>query len=436
MMQNVGDFTRIFHEFPPSSEVANQFIAVVQHTVSCAHPSDDVVLIKSEQCVSHWRESFSASYVESNMSEVGEFSDVIGLIYESVQVPETWPTALTAASRFLSIKDIGLVSYDIDSHQFEAISTPLDPSYVRSYEEYWGCRNFLWKSSVVLPVGVLFSFETAISSDQFARTGLYNEWFHPQGMDKALGANILVDGSLSAAVTVYRPSSGPDFTERDATRFRALLPHLQRAWQLRSRLQAGGYAGDDVRAVVAAIEKPAILVDREANFLCANGAGSAIIRDRGLILDRKGRLSTSKPEETGSLQKLIHTAATQKSASAGGKMIARRENKTSLVLLVSPLPGARFAGKDQIAIVFIDDAERDKCTPPNIDLLRSQFQLTHAEAALASLILRGDNLHQAAAKSDVAVSTARTHLSRIFQKTDTHSQSALLRLLGKAGYHD
>jgi DNA-binding CsgD family transcriptional regulator len=312
----------------------------------------------------------------------------------------------------------------------------MDPSYIRSYDEHWACRNFLWKSSVVLPVGELFSFETAMPRDQFVRTGLYNEWFHPQGMDKALGANILVEGPLPAVASVYRPSSDPDFTDRDVARFRSLLPHLQRAWQLRTRLHNGSCRGDDVRAVVAAIEKPAILVDREATVLCANGAGAATIRDRSLILDRKGRLSTSKPDETGSLKKLIHTATMRNSSVAGGKMVARRENRTSVVLLVSPLPGARFAGQDQIAIIFIDDPERKQRISPNTDLLRSQFQLTHAEAALASLMLRGSNLHQAATQSDVSVSTARTHLSRIFQKTDTHSQSALLRLLGKAGYHD
>src|SRR5262249_53422321 len=151
--------------------------------------------------------------------EIEEFSTLIGLIYESVETPDSWQMALKAISRFLSVKDVSLGSHDFSTGRFEAFHLPIDLDFVRSYAEFWASRNFLWKVSSKLPVGQLFSFEMAMPRDEFSRTGIYNEWFKPQGMDRALGANLLVDGALSANVTVYRPSSNEDFSGYDVARF-------------------------------------------------------------------------------------------------------------------------------------------------------------------------------------------------------------------------
>jgi DNA-binding CsgD family transcriptional regulator len=63
---------------------------------------------------------------------------------------------------------------------------------------------------------------------------------------------------------------------------------------------------------------------------------------------------------------------------------------------------------------------------------RQLFQLTEAEARVASALASGQSLTQAAAVQNVRISTARTHLARIFQKTRTHQQSQLVSLLRSA----
>jgi DNA-binding CsgD family transcriptional regulator len=253
-------------------------------------------------------------------------------------------------------------------------------------------------------------------------------------MDKALGANLLVEGSLSAAVTVYRPSSGEDFSDHDVARFRALLPHLQRAMRLRNILNAAVPRMEDIDAVLAAIQKPAILVDCEALFLHANALGAATIGNRGLILAGCGRLTARDASETNRLHKRIHLAATNGSAEAGDKMVVHREDGTTLVLVVCPLPGARYGGKDQIAIIFVDDPERWVSKPVRVGLLRDQYGLTRGEATLVVSLLSGATLQSSALQQNIAVPTARTHLAHVFQKTNTHSQSELMQLLARAGH--
>ncbi len=291
------------------------------------------------------------------MSEIEEFSTLLALIYDSVETPESWQAALQAIGRFLAVKDLSLGSHDFSTGRFEAFHLPIDPDFVRSYAEFWSSRNFLWKVSSKLPVGQLFSFETAMPRDEFSRTGIYNEWFKPQGMDKALGANLLVEGPLSATVSVFRPSSSEDFSDHDVARLRALIPHLQRVMRLRMILNAAVPRTHDIDAVLAAIEKPAVLVDRQARFLHANALGAAALRDGGLMLAR-GRLSARSIDETGNLHKRIYAAATRSAPVAADKIVVHRQDGTTFVLVVCPLPGARYGGEDQIAIIFVDDPGR------------------------------------------------------------------------------
>ncbi len=59
------------------------------------------------------------------------------------------------------------------------------------------------------------------------------------------------------------------------------------------------------------------------------------------------------------------------------------------------------------------------------------YQLSHAQVRVAELVLEGRNLQQVAEELGVAVSTAKTHLTRVFDKTGARNQSALIsKLLG------
>jgi hypothetical protein len=68
-------------------------------------------------------------------------------------------------------------------------------------------------------------------------------------------------------------------------------------------------------------------------------------------------------------------------------------------------------------------------TPPLDEPLRRTFDFTVAEAALGAALHRHGDLQQAAAALGVTEGTARTRLQAIFEKTDTHRQVDLLRML-------
>ena len=62
----------------------------------------------------------------------------------------------------------------------------------------------------------------------------------------------------------------------------------------------------------------------------------------------------------------------------------------------------------------------------SIDLLRSHFGLSPAEARLALRLVAGETLRSAAVKLGIGYETARTHLKNIFDKTGTCRQAELV----------
>ena len=79
------------------------------------------------------------------------------------------------------------------------------------------------------------------------------------------------------------------------------------------------------------------------------------------------------------------------------------------------------------AILFVNDPERDVAI--RSEHLRDEFGLTRAEAALALELVPGRGLQVAADRLRITLTTARTHLAHVFEKTGTTQQAELVRLI-------
>jgi DNA-binding CsgD family transcriptional regulator len=81
-------------------------------------------------------------------------------------------------------------------------------------------------------------------------------------------------------------------------------------------------------------------------------------------------------------------------------------------------------------LVTFDNAQANAA---RLDQATQLFNLSPAQARLAGLVLDGADLPLAAEKLGVTLNTVKTHLQRLFDKTDARSQSALIsKLLGVA----
>ena len=352
-------------------------------------------------------------------------------IHEAVLRPELWPVALAAIARAMNVKDIAIGAFDTETERHESLNLPIDPGFEHSYASYWAPRNFLWQGTCTLPIGQLFSFETVMAREEFVRTEFFNEWWKPQGMVRSLGTNLLVEGSLSVVATVYRPASRPDFDTADTAKLRGLVPHLQRAMQLRSRLGQAEQEHADLRVALAALDKPALLVDRNARVLFANPHAERLIADQALRVSRRGCLTADAAAEAAQVQRVVFDALEH--GGAGGRIPLRRSSGRPVTLLVSPLHASVSTFARRAALILVDDPDQVALRPPEIATLRAAYGLTNAEAKLALALAAGLKLRETADLLGITFSTARAHLAHVFQKVDVTTQSQLVRVMIKGG---
>jgi DNA-binding CsgD family transcriptional regulator len=91
---------------------------------------------------------------------------------------------------------------------------------------------------------------------------------------------------------------------------------------------------------------------------------------------------------------------------------------------------ARLAWIDIVrprAILFITDPEEAAIV--RRESLRQDFGLTPAEAGFTREVLKADGLQAAADRLGISLTTARTHLAHVFDKTGTRRQAELVRLI-------
>jgi DNA-binding CsgD family transcriptional regulator len=84
-----------------------------------------------------------------------------------------------------------------------------------------------------------------------------------------------------------------------------------------------------------------------------------------------------------------------------------------------------------VAAVYVTDPGQIPQRPEAI--MSKMYGLTPAQAGVAVLIVRGMSGPQAADKLEVSYNTLKTHLKRIFAKTGTRNQGALIRLIIAGG---
>jgi DNA-binding NarL/FixJ family response regulator len=168
-----------------------------------------------------------------------------------------------------------------------------------------------------------------------------------------------------------------------------------------------------------------IVVDAAGHALFMNRRGAAMLAaEDGLILGT-GRLCRAVSQaETAAL----HGAITE--TLAGGQTsalsITRPSLKRPLSVLISPLP-KHLPESGPNAALYISDPDDLPLVPP--EQLARLLDLTPSEARIARSLALGLSLDDAAAASEVTVSTARTYLKQVFMKTGTARQAELVKLV-------
>jgi DNA-binding CsgD family transcriptional regulator len=218
--------------------------------------------------------------------------------------------------------------------------------------------------------------------------------------------------------------------------FAVLAQHLVRAVALQRRLHLT-IANESALAGLDELQQGFLLVDGEARLLFANRVAQAQLDARDGMRLEAGALSAPDADAARTLRGLIASCAGEANVATdcGGDIVLRRgAPRLPLDVLVTPMqPETAMASipwtfpQRAVAIVLVSDPETEM--QARVESLRHRFGFTPAEATFALEIIKGDGRQATADRLGITVGTARSHLSKIFDKTGVRHQAELVRLL-------
>jgi DNA-binding CsgD family transcriptional regulator len=201
---------------------------------------------------------------------------------------------------------------------------------------------------------------------------------------------------------------------------------------MQTKLSALADSTDTLVTALNGVRHGVIIVGTDRCVLNVNSAAEELLRAEDGLCLRSGRIGAASTSTEQQLYGALHIALVggRSGLRSGRSFSCRRPSgKRSYVIHIVPL---HRTGTDETlraarALVVVIDPEHHP--EPSAALLRRLYGLTNGEAEVAVRIARGAGVRDIADELSVSYPTIRTHLQHVFDKTDTHRQGELVRLL-------
>lgn len=362
------------------------------------------------------------------MSSESDLASLIGAIYEAGADFSLWPYALARVADAFKAPSAGITRQGATPSECWGMSTGVEQYYEQKYIEHYHSVNLIWQRSSTTVAGTVQTDTMVIPRGELRQTEFFNDFLAPQQMESQLNAVVLMEQGRQTVVAVRR---NEQFDAHDVELYKIIAPHLQRAVELNIRLARAELNHSASLATLDQLDDGIIFVDMDAKVHFVNKPAEQYFADRDLC-QVEGRLHTTFSNETAMLHAFIGKCCSSGIHHRSGDLfLARRApGKSPLRLVITALTTKNsiplMSFKPMAAIVITDP---DKVKMLTLLKLRDKFGLTPAEASFAAEIVKGDGIQAAANRLSVSRATARTHLSRIFDKTGTRRQAELVGML-------
>ena len=372
--------------------------------------------------------------------DADSISALIDHVYAAALQDEEWPHFLVAFTRVVGHCRVMLHGHDTRTNRnLGFVDAAYEGAHLDSFRRHYSRINPWLARVATMPVGTVQISEAILPRDTLLTTEFYNDWIRPQeDIGTGAGVTIFRDANrmfrISANIRIRDQEALQDGLVRVLT---ILTPHLARAFEI-MRLRAGVPSGPMESALLAAIDRPAIVVDALGRFCAANAAGEALLeRGQVLRLGHGGQIvGADGGPVTAIAARLDELAAGRRDADIG-IVLRDAEQRPVAGALFPVIGGDRGLGILSMhglpglpAAILVLEGERAAPRGPALSQLH-QLKLTPAETRLLTGLMAGQTLREIAAGSDLSVHTLRNQLKSIFRKVGVKRQTELLSVMGR-----
>jgi DNA-binding CsgD family transcriptional regulator len=355
---------------------------------------------------------------------------LIGDIYDTTFDRALWENTLKRIVEYTGGHSSGLVTKSASGDIQIAHQYGCGPEFVRTYIDHYGQYDPT-HAIRLYDVGHIHSVEDWLPIEEFRKSVFYQEWARPQGIEDS--ASVLLDNSADGFSFFALARSDGLVDDKFRAMLAPIVPHLLRAVLIGQTLHHQARIASPIEHTLDELKSAMYLLDGAGNITHTNQSGRDLLHAKDFLRNDQGRLVAADPL----LNRILREAVV---ASLLGDGATRSE---SIALPFVAEGGERFVGHllpltagrrrktgiayDATAVLFVGQASLD--TTAASDIIKKIFKLTPAEARVLLAVVELGSVSETSRNLDIAESTVKTHLGRIFSKTDTKRQADLVKLI-------
>ena len=252
---------------------------------------------------------------------------------------------------------------------------------------------------------------------------------------RRIGLGHALAGTFSLAkdvgvINMSRPERAREFTDDDKRRLEVLVPHLQRAVQIRQRLSAAEQQRALTQDVLERLDLGILIVEADARLLFANAVARRVLQSGRDLTTSRGCVRPRLAGQTRQFEKVVRAAALTsigRGTDPGGFLPLPRSETAPLAMLVSPYraPAGTPGHEHGAALIVFSDPDARTDVPEHA--IAKMFGLSPAQARLVAALVAGETMADYADTVGISMNTAKTQMRQIFLKTGVNRQADLIR---------
>lgn len=357
------------------------------------------------------------------------FSNVTAMIYEAAFNPEIWPQALeTLCTLSHSASGSLLILRRDEDPRFTAAGPVIGVLHELADHAEW--RNSYSITRIQEAPPPVFTYDADFFSPEMLEGDpLRRPMLRRHGLGGQTATLIPMMSGESVMITFEHSVDDSRPSSQDLTCLNRVRPHLARAAIIATRLRLR--AAETAAQSFSDLGFPAAVVDRRGDFLGV----SELLQSMPSLLDllvTKGRGRSDS--QVAALVALAVGDSSRGRVVRSVPVLVDAEVGTAVTAVLHILPLRRtsheiFGSGDALIVVTFPDPS---LSAPAAAILSNLFDLTGAEARLASALIKGLSLQEASVACGITQGSARIYLERIFRKTGVNRQGKLVALMKSA----
>ena len=291
----------------------------------------------------------------------------------------------------------------------------MDSGWITRSDRY--NRQLRAKQAGFIPDRTLYS-----SLEEMANDPAYRDMLYPRGMGWASGTAIALPTGDEMLIALERAYDKGSASAAELATLNEMHPHLARASFVAARMQM-----ERARAasqVFALLGIPALVFADNGKVIAANQLIEGL--SNFVAWRAKDQIALIDVSADALLRDAIATADQDDMANV--RSFPVRNAEAAMVAHVVPIRGsARDVFSRCAAMLMLTPVTRPEAPP--VELIRSLFDLTPAEARVARGLAVGQTVKGMAEDTGTSANTVRTHVSAVLTKTGYSRQSDVVALL-------